>query len=168
MAAALKHLHASGVAVIAARRHDILVNATSFELKLMPTAGTLIAHVAAAAVADVIGTGSDDGIRKFIEFIRFVRPMMTSSALAGSGSGSSSSNSGSSSSGSSSSSSGDITNDAANRDEWHFTSERAMFLLRWDEWEHEVRRHNEVNSFQTAISFCIGLHWLMLECVVCR
>lgn len=121
LAAAIKHLHSSGVAVIAARRCDILVNTTSFELKLMPAVGSLIAHAAAV----VVEADHDDAIRDFIEFIRSIRPFMNSNT------------------GSRSSNNSNI-NHHASADTWDFSSEQVSHLLRWEDWDEEVRKHDEV------------------------
>jgi hypothetical protein len=51
LAAAFKHMNTHHVAAIALRRQDVLVHTTSFELMVMPSVGSLVAHVAAAAAA---------------------------------------------------------------------------------------------------------------------
>jgi hypothetical protein len=77
-AAALRHLHQNGIAVIAARGSDILIDANSFELKIMPAVGTLLAHAAAAAesaYSDACPFHAST-IGGFVELLRFLRPMM--------------------------------------------------------------------------------------------
>ena len=118
-AAALRHLHQNGIAVVAARRADILIDANSFELKIMPAVGTLLAHVAAAAAADSADFAASpfhaSTIGGFVEFLRFLRPMMQSSS-----------------------------DDCCDGDRLQFSSERVLHVLRGDERDAEVAAHEEV------------------------
>ena len=130
MAAAIRNLHSSGVAVIATRRDDILVNATSFELKMMPSVGSLISH----AAAHVAETYCDDSVKHFVDFLQFVRPMMSCTMADG---------------GSAASSDGgcEPLSDSHNcsRDKWDFASEHVMFALRFVELDDEILKHSEVH-----------------------
>ena len=122
-AAALRHLHQNGIAVVAARRADILIDANSFELKIMPAIGTLLAHAAAAAAAAAAADSADvaacpfhaSAIGGFVEFLRFLRPMMQRSS-----------------------------DDCCDGDHWQFSSERVLHVLRGDERDAEVTAHEEV------------------------
>ena len=119
-AAALRHLHQNGIAVVAARRADILIDANSFELKIMPAVGTLLAHAAAAAAA---ADSADfaacpfhaSTIGGFVEILRFLRPMMQSSS-----------------------------DDCCDGDRLQVSSERVLHVLRGDERDAEVAAHEEV------------------------
>jgi hypothetical protein len=119
-AAALRHLHQNGIAVIAARGADILIDANSFELKIMPAVGTLLAHAAAAAESAYSDAcpfhASTTG--GFVELLRFLRPMMQRS--------------------------NDVYCDG---DHWQFSSERVVHVLRCGEWDAEVAAHEEVVAF---------------------
>jgi hypothetical protein len=139
MAAAIRNIHSSGIAVIATRRDDILVNATSFELKMMPSVGSLIAH----AAANVVETYCDDSVKHFADFLHFVRPMM-SCTMANGGSGNRASSSGGCC---------EQLSDSYNcsRDKWDFASEHVMFALRFVELDHEILKHSEVHLVTLAL-----------------
>jgi hypothetical protein len=130
LAAAIRNLHSSGIAVIATRRDDILVNVTSFELKMMPSVGSLIAH----AAANVVQTYCDDSVKRFADFLQFVRPMMSGTTADG-GSGSRS--------GSGCQPSSD--SHSCSRDKWDFASGHVVAALRFVELEHEIMKHSEVH-----------------------
>ncbi len=131
LAAALRHLNRNGVAVVAARRADILIDANSFELKIMPAVGSLLAHVAAAAASDIAAAAFHEStISRFVELLCFLRPMMNRSRY--------------------------TPNDG---DELQFSSEKVAQVLCCREWDDEVAAHEDVRDMNDTNRWLVLILW---------